>query len=160
MGAQLTIGISDMKVVKSPGGLITYALGSCIGICLYDPTHKLAGMVHIMLPKAPGGNVEKPLKYADTGVRELIGKMVSMGGNKRAFVAKIAGGAKMFDIPGDGQLGNIGNRNIEAVKEILRIEGIRLTKEEVGQNYARTLSMEAETGICKIKAFGMPDKFI
>ena len=60
-----TVGISDMKILKNEGTLITYALGSCIGICVYDETNKLGGMVHIMLPRSlrkPGDNI---YKYAE-----------------------------------------------------------------------------------------------
>ncbi len=160
MGTTVTVGISDMKIIKDTGTLITYALGSCIGICLYDSALKLAGMIHIMLPEAPATGADKVFKYADTGIRETIKKMESMGSNRMRLTAKIAGGAKMFDIPGDGALGNIGDRNIIAVKNVLRIENIKILKEEVGFNFARTLSMEAQTGLCRIKAFGHPDKII
>lgn len=160
MSELLIIGIADMKITKASGSLITYALGSCIGICIYDPNLKLAGMAHIILPEAPTENVIKPLKYADTGLITLVRKMESMGGNRRAFVAKIAGGAKMFDIPGGGNIGNIGKRNIEAVKINLRALGIKLACEEVGSNIARTLSMNADTGLCKIKSFGHEDKYM
>lgn len=154
MDKQLVVGIADMKISRAPGVLITYALGSCIGICLYDPVIKLAGMVHIMLPvnmEATKGNL---YKYADTGIPETIRKMEAFGALKRRMTSKIAGGARMFDIPGNGALGNIGQRNAEAVKEILKRENIRLLKEDTGSNYARTLLFNSATGEGIIRSYG------
>lgn len=143
-----------MKICRLNGVLITYALGSCIGICLYDPVVKLAGMVHIMLPKNQEGTGGNIFKYADSGIPETIRKMEAFGGMRRRIVSKIAGGAKMFDIPGGGTLGNIGQRNAEEVRIVLREEKIRLLKEDVGSNYARTLLFDCATGEGLIRAYG------
>ena len=97
MGDKLTIGIADMKVAKGQGMLITYALGSCIGICLHDPVLKLGALVHIMLPVNMETGRKNPMKYADTGIRETIRMMERKGANRARITAKIAGGAKMFE---------------------------------------------------------------
>lgn len=154
MSKQYIVGIADMKQARATGTIITYALGSCIGICLYDPMIKLGAMVHIMLPEAPKGNVDNLFKYADTGIRETLRKMEAFGAVRGRIVAKIAGGAKMFDIPDTSALGNIGDRNANSVKQILMAERIRLLKEDLGANYARTMSFDVETGMAKIKVFG------
>ena len=155
MTKSITVGIDDMKFTRNEGVLITYALGSCIGICLYDPVVKLGAMVHIMLPyQLETSNDTNLYKYADTGIRTTIRKMEMFGGVKRRITAKIAGGAKMFDIPEDGLLGNIGKRNIESVREILKSEGIPILKEEVGGNYARTLLFDSSNGIGTIRSYG------
>ena len=75
--ANVTVGIADLNVVKAPDSLITYALGSCVGICLYDPEKKIAGMAHIMLPlsKEAVQGVDNKRRYADTGIMELIQDM-------------------------------------------------------------------------------------
>lgn len=157
---QLTVGIADMKICRSPGILITYALGSCIGVCLYDPVIKLGGMVHIMLPinmEGGGGNV---FKYADTGIAETLRKMEAFGAVRSRIVGKIAGGAKMFDIQGGGSIGNIGLRNIESVKLTLTKERIRLLREDVGANYARTLLFDSATGKGVIRSYGRNEVII
>lgn len=154
MTKQYIVGIADMKQARASGNIITYALGSCIGICLYDPMIKLGAMVHIMLPDAPKGNVDNVFKYADTGIRETLRKMEAFGAVRSRIVAKIAGGARMFDIPDKSALGNIGDRNAAAVRQILAAERIRLLKEDTGANYARTMSLDVETGLAKIKVFG------
>lgn len=151
------VGIADMKIAKGDGTLITYALGSCIGICLYDPAIKLGGMIHIMLPESLTLNNQNIFKYADTGIKETLRKMESLGANRHRMTGKIAGGAKMFEAQITGPLGNIGERNAMSTRAILRAEGIKLIKEDIGANYARTLSFDVETGIAKIKSFGKPD---
>lgn len=150
---QLVVGIADMKICRLSGIIITYALGSCIGVCLYDPVIRLAGMVHIMLPNNLDGKGNL-FKYADTGIRETIRKMEVFGAVRGRMISKIAGGAKMFDIQGGGSIGNIGQRNIVSVKNILKEERIRLVAEDVGSNYARTLSFDASNGQGKIRSFG------
>lgn len=150
----ITVGIADLKLTRLEGELITYALGSCIGICFYDPVIRLGGLLHVMLPYADGGSPGNVYKYADTGIEETLRKMKAFGGVGNRITAKIAGGARMFDLPETSALGNIGGRNREAVKSLLLRSGVRLTGEDTGSNYARTMSMEVATGRVKIKAYG------
>lgn len=155
----VVVGIADMKII-SGGKIITYALGSCIGICLYDPKLKLAALVHIMLPLNMETGRKNPLKYADTGIRETLKAMQLKGAMKSRITAKAAGGAKMFEVSGKGSLGNIGQRNIESVHAILKMEGIRLLAEDVGGSVARTLTFDADTGQAIIQSYGKPLKTI
>lgn len=156
MDNYITVGIADMKIIRAPGVLITYALGSCIGVCIYDPTIRLAGMVHVMLPLSANfeNSKDNPFKYADSGIVEMIRKMEVFGAVRRRMVAKIAGGAKMFDIQGNGALGNIGVRNELSVKATLKKERIPLVSQNVGSNFARTLVFDANNGETRIRAFG------
>lgn len=155
---KLTIGIADMKMAQNAGVLITYALGSCIGICLYDAKIKLAALIHIMLPLNMETGRKSPMKYADTGIRETIKKMEERGALRSRITAKIAGGAKMFEVSGNGGLGNIGQRNIESVHVALKREGIRLLAEDVGGTTARTLLFDAATGQGCIRSYGKPQR--
>lgn len=154
------VGIADMKLARTEGELITYALGSCIGICFYDPAIRLGGLLHIMLPYAQGSQPGNVLKYADTGIAETLRKLQAFGGVKSRLSAKIAGGARMFEVPDSDVLGNIGVRNRDAVREILLHSRIRLLGEDTGSNYARTMSMDVSTGKVKIKAYGREDVFL
>ena len=157
MNNKAVVGIADMKMIQYEGELITYALGSCIGICFYDPAIHLAALLHIMLPINMETGRKNPMKYADTGIRETLKQMESWGAKRVRIVAKIAGGAKMFNVPGSGSLGNIGQRNIESVHLNLKKEGIRLLKEDVGGSAARTLSFDAETGMGHVRSYGKPE---
>jgi len=155
-GQKLTVGIADMKMLQGDGEIITYALGSCIGICLWDPPLKLGALIHIMLPLNMEPGRKNTMKYADTGIKETISLLVAKGARKDRMVAKIAGGAKMFEVAGNSNLGNIGARNIESVKLNLRKEGIKLLAENVGGTVARTLSFYPSTGVGEIRAYGQP----
>ena len=155
---KITIGIADMKLARGQGMLITYALGSCIGICLHDPLLKLGALVHIMLPVNMETNRTNTMKYADTGLRETLRQMEAMGANRTRITAKIAGGAKMFETA--GSLGNIGQRNIESVHLNLKKEGIRLLKEDVGGSVARTLLFDVNSGLGCVRCYGRPELII
>lgn len=156
MESKHVIGIADMKMAKGAGTLITYALGSCIGICLYDAAIKLGAMIHIMLPLNMETGRAHTMKYADTGIRETLKMMEAKGASRSRITAKIAGGAKMFEVSG-GSLGNIGQRNIESVHMILKRENIQLLKEDVGGSVARTLSFDVATGMGNIRSYGRPE---
>ena len=156
METKITIGIADMKMAKDHGMLITYALGSCIGICLYDPLIKLGAMVHIMLPLNMEAGRTHPMKYADTGIKETLKQMEAKGASRSRMTVKIAGGAKMFEVSGAG-LGNIGQRNIESVHTILKRENIRLVAENVGGTVARTLLFDVGSGQGCIRSYGQKD---
>ena len=157
MNDKLVVGIADMKMARQNGMLITYALGSCIGICLYDPLIQLAALVHIMLPLNMETGRKSPLKYADTGIRETLRQMEGKGAARSRIVAKIAGGARMFEVAGGGNLGNIGQRNIESTHMVLRREGIRLLREDVGGSVARTLLFDAASGQACVRSYGKPE---
>lgn len=153
------VAIADGKTVKSPDELVTYALGSCIGVCLYDPLLKIAGMTHILLPcKRDAVNQNNSYKFADSGIRRLIQDMEARGAKKDRMTAKMAGGASMFKFL-EGNM-DIGSRNIKAAREILIQEKIPLLAEDTGKDYGRTICFSAETGRLTIKSVGRPLKMI
>ncbi len=157
MTKKISVGIADMKMTRQEGTLITYALGSCIGISFYDPMIKLGALLHIMLPEKNQLNDTNVFKYADSGIQETLRKLAAFGAVKRRLVCKIAGGAKMFEMKGLGGLGNIGDRNTQSVKKILMSEGIRIAGEDTGGNCARTMLMDVATGEVSIRSAGKPD---
>ncbi len=147
-----TVGISDLKVCKAPDVLVTYALGSCIGICMVDEATGIGGLSHIMLPDSTQSMSGKdmPMRFADTAVPMLINQLVALGASRSRLKAKIAGGAVMFATASDRF--NIGERNIEAVTNALRKENIPIIAKDVGLNYGRTVYFYPETGIMEVKA--------
>ena len=159
MENKITIGIADMKMAQREGMLITYALGSCIGICLYDQKIRLGALIHIMLPLNMEPGRKNVMKYADTGIRETLKMMESKGASRSRIIAKIAGGAKMVEVSG-GSLGNIGQRNIDSVHINLKKEGIHLLKEDVGGSIARTLLFDVSNGLACIRSYGKPEQII
>ena len=160
MSNEVNVGISDMKIVNIPEGLISYALGSCVGICVIDKMAQIAGMAHIMLPYNNNADKTNIFKYADTGITEMIKQMELLGGLRPRMVAKIAGGARMFEIKGSSTIGNIGERNIAAARETLQSLRIKLFAQDVGENYGRTIIFDSNTGRLTIKSFGKNLKII
>ena len=162
MGQMIKVGMADLKICKAPDALTTIGLGSCIGIALYDPTTKISGLAHIMLPDSTAiRNNTNIAKFADTGIQKLYDDMLKAGANKSRLVAKIAGGAKMFEIAGSSQSSiNVGQRNAEASKAKLKALGIRLVAEDTGLNYGRTVELYSETGDYYIKAVGKDVKIL
>jgi chemotaxis protein CheD len=150
--ALVNIGISDLNIARPPDMLVTYALGSCIGICLIDNRKTIAGMAHIMLPWSTESNDKNGnmRRYADTGIRELVQTMMRNGVMPSAMTAKIAGGAQMFATK--MQSFNIGERNIEAVRKVLADFHIRIVAQDVGLNYGRTVFFNPADGIMEVKS--------
>lgn len=153
MSNTITVGISDLNVVRAPDVLVTYALGSCVGICLYDATVKIAGLSHIMLPSSTlSSSAEHVYKFADTAIVLLVKKMEQMGARSIRMKAKIAGGAQMFAALSNSSIANIGQRNVVAVKQTLAGLRIPIIAEDCGKNYGRTLYFHAEDGTMRIKS--------
>ncbi|HHY05626.1 MAG TPA: chemotaxis protein CheD [Clostridia bacterium] len=147
------IGIAEFKIARTPISIITTGLGSCVGVCLWDPIIKIGGMVHIMLPDSKQGrNVLNRAKYADSGIELLIEELCKNGAQKSRLVAKIAGGAQMFNFPNANKTMKIGNRNIVAVKNTLKFYKIKLLAEDIGGNYGRTIEFFTKNGQLLVKS--------
>ena len=152
--SEIKIGISDLNIAKKGDVLVTYALGSCVGICLYDGVHKVAGLSHIMLPTSQGFNPvgNQIYKFADLAIPQLIKKMEQAGAKKICMKAKIAGGAQMFASVNNSTLANIGQRNVIEVKKILQQLNISIIAEDTGKNYGRTQYFNSADGSMRIKS--------
>lgn len=161
MGNVIRVGMADLNVCKAPDIITTLGLGSCIGLTFYDPVAKVGGMVHYMLPDSTQmKNRANEAKFADTGIDLLLKQVIKAGASRNRLVAKIAGGARMFEVSGMSNVGNIGERNAEAAKAILKNLGIRLIAQDTGLNYGRTVELHCDTGQFYIKSVGKPIKII
>jgi chemotaxis protein CheD len=151
----IKVGMADLNVVKAPDILTTLGLGSCVGIALYDVVTQIGGLAHIMLPDSTqiknNGNVAK---FADTAIIKLIDDMVSIGAKNSRLVAKIAGGAHMFEFKNMDDMMRIGTRNIAAVTQILEELSIPLLASDTGSNYGRTIELHTATGMLLIRTIG------
>lgn len=148
------VGMADLNAIAESGILRTTGLGSCVGLTLYDPVSKVAGMAHIMLPSssiAREGQLNRA-KYADTAIPALLELLSQLGAAKTRLQAKLAGGAQMFSFSGNNDLMRIGARNVESCKEILHDLKIPISGEDTGGSYGRTIELSNETGIMKIRS--------
>ena len=153
--------MADMKVSKHPGILVTLGLGSCVGICLYDPVSKVAGMAHCMLPDSTQiMNNENLAKFVDTAVVRLINDMAREGANKRAIIAKLAGGAQMFAFTSTSDTMRIGDRNVDAAIKTLNQLNVPIKAMDVRENFGRTIELYTDNGNLTIKTIGKGTKTI
>ncbi len=150
------VNISDAKVSKNPTEvLITYALGSCIGLCLYDSKACIGGMFHCLLPDSrqnPEKAQQNPFTYADSGLSLLLEKLLSIGAVRRRMQVTIAGGAKRLLTETDAF--NIGDRNYMAIRKGLWKNGLLIKAEDVGGSSPRTMSMRMADGSVMIRSAG------
>lgn len=157
----LKVGMAEMKITQYPNYLVTNGLGSCVGVCLWDTALRLGGMVHVMLPDSSNSKcVLNKAKYADTGIRCLFEEMLKMGAKKSRLIAKIAGGAQMFNFPHSNNLMRIGERNVEAVKRNLEELAIRLLAEDTGGSYGRTIEFFTADARLIIRTINQGEKTI
>ena len=148
----IKVGMADLKAGKSPDSIISYGLGSCVGIAVYDPQTKLGGLAHIMLPDSTQARAtDNTAKFADTALPVLLDQVLALGGSRNRLTAKIAGGSQMFSFAQATDVMRIGDRNAEAVKAVLKSLSIRLVAEDVGGNYGRTVELLLDSGIFVIK---------
>ena len=150
-----TVGIADCRISNSPEDvLVTYALGSCVAVLIYDPVARTAGLLHYMLPESgidPVKARSNPYMFADTGVPLLFRRSYELGAQKRRLVVSIAGGAQAMDEVG---IFNIGKRNYLALRKILWKAGVLIHNEAVGGAVSRTVRLEVSTGRVWLRSEG------
>jgi chemotaxis protein CheD len=144
---QIIVGVADCRVGSDPGHVLaTFALGSCIGLSVYDPIAGVGGMLHYMLPDSnidPGRARTHPYMFADTGIPSLIDQVCRHGAVRRRLLAHAAGAACMQD---PQAVFDVGRRNYLALRHVLSNSGITLAGEAVGGNAARTIRLEIGSG--------------
>jgi len=151
----LIVGISDIKISNNPNDtIVTYALGSCIGIVVYDPIARVGGMLHYMLPDStldPRKAKENPAMFADTGIPSLFKACYGLGAEKKRMIVKVAGGASILD---DTNFFRIGQKNIMAMRKIFWKNNVMIAAEDSGANHNRTVRLEMATGKTLVKTSG------
>ena len=161
MADLIRVGMADYKVGRAPSTLISYGLGSCVGISLYDTQAKVGGLLHIMLPDSTQARpTDNPAKFADTGLPLMLRDVLELGASRTRLVAKIAGGAQMFAFANATDIMRVGARNAEAAKKILKEMNIRLLAEDTGGNYGRTVQVNLNDGVYKVKTIDKGEKEI
>jgi len=141
------ISIAEFRVVQAPAVLKAYGLGSCLAISLYDPATRIGGLAHTLLPQHLRGDTGPGrAKYVDAAIRLMVLELVQLGADADRLVAKIAGGANMFESAYLTLMSSIGVRNARAARETLAELGIPLVAEEVGGNRGRTVEFDLASG--------------
>ncbi len=153
---RVVITISDAKVSSDQSEvLVTYSLGSCIGVCLYDPVTHIGGMLHYQLPSSKMNSdraKRAPFMFADSGMKLLLNKLLAMGANKKRMDVRVAGGAAMATGPKGF---DIGKRNYLAIRKVLWSSGMFISAEDVGGSSARNLHMDMADGTVTVRSSGL-----
>ncbi|RXZ76939.1 chemotaxis protein CheD [Paenibacillaceae bacterium] len=150
----IRVGMADLKVAQDGAVIRTTGLGSCVGVTLFDAKVRVAGMAHVMLPTSTIARETNfnLAKYADSAIPELVGRMLAEGALLRHLEAKLAGGAQMFNLPGQSDTMRIGPRNVESCKLVLSKYVIPIIGEDTGGNYGRTIELDSMTGKLHIRS--------
>ena len=157
----IVVGMADLRAVKTPGGVTTLGLGSCVGIALYEPMAKVAGLAHCMLPDSTQiQNNSNVAKFVDTATVKLVEDMVRLGARREMIRAKIAGGAQMFNFSATSDNMRIGDRNVEATIKVLGKMNIHILAKDTGATYGRTVELYAEDGRFVVKTIGHGTKIL
>ncbi len=153
--SNITVDISDMKIATKPDDVIvTYSLGSCVGLTLYDPIAGIGGMIHCMLPLSKIDKEKaklKPYMFVDTGVADMLGKLYALGVQRQNIIAKVAGAGSPL---GKEETFRIGQRNYTILRKFLWKNNILIEKEDVGGSKARTLYLYLKDGRTTVKSEG------
>jgi len=150
------VGVADMAISNTPDEtVITYSLGSCIAVVIYDPVARVGGMLHFMLPESslsPDKARDNPSMFADTGIAALFKWSYQYGAKKDNIVVKAVGGAQILDENG---IFNIGKRNYLAMRKIFWRNNVMIAAEHVGGSVNRTVRLEMKTGQVFVKVSGL-----
>ena len=152
------VGVADMKVGREGDTLVTHALGSCLGLMIYDPVARVGGLLHAMLPQAkinPEKAGENPLMFVDTGIPKLFESVYALGGEKTRLIVKAAGCAGPLK---SGEMFKIGQRNYTVLKKILWKNDILLASESVGGTTSRTVHFDLSRGKVWITSGGVKEE--
>lgn len=149
------IGVADMAISNTPDDvLITYSLGSCIAVVIFDPVARVGGMLHYMLPESaldPEKAKQNPNMFADTGISLLFRQSYQFGAKKEKMIVKAVGGSQILDQNG---IFNIGKRNYVAMRKIFWRNNVVVVAEHVGGMVNRTVRLEMQTGRVLLKVSG------
>ncbi len=152
------VAVGDMKVGREADVIVTHALGSCLGLIVYDPVERVGGLLHAMLPLSKINLIKaeaNPFMFVDTGVPEMFKALYKIGGQKHRMVVKAAGCGNPL---GQNEMFKIGERNYTVLKKLLWKNNILLETEDVGGTASRTLHLDIATGQTVISSNGQKRK--
>lgn len=145
------LGLGEAAVAAAGTELVTYGLGSCIGLVVWSARLRVGALCHIVLPDSAGLNPDPrvPARYADWAVAWSVAALESRGARRTELVAKLAGGAQVLNVP---MVKHMGRQNTEATQARLQAAGIRLGGTDVGGTEGRTVRFFPDTGILEVRS--------
>ena len=157
LAARQAVGVAQLRVSDALDEvLVAYALGSCLGVAVYDPLARVGGLLHVMLPSAtidPEKAAHNPSMFVDTGVPRLFRECYKLGAHQERIVVKVAGGAST-QLAGSQDIWEIGKRNLIALRQLLWKNGVLLHGYDVGGSRSRTMTLDIATGEVTVSSGG------
>lgn len=148
------VSVADWAADRGDAALITLGLGSCVAVALYDPETHVGGLAHILLPsESLARDRDKPAKFPETAVPFLVDRMGDLGAGRRRLRARLVGGASMFAGLSSGAVASVGERNVQATREVLDRAGIPVVAEDTGKDYGRSVYFHLETGRLEVRSY-------
>lgn len=149
------VDIADMKISRNPSDtLVTYSLGSCVGVAMYDPLLKVGSMIHCMLPLSRIDKEkaqQRPYMFVDTGVTRMLNNLFEAGVRKSRVKVCVAGGAHVLN---NDSIFRIGERNYTVLRKILWKNDMLISVRDVGGNVSRTIRLHLGSGRFSVKSEG------
>jgi chemotaxis protein CheD len=154
MGTPISVGLGEIAVSKKAGDvLVSYGLGSCVAVCMFDLSGKICGLLHAVLPEG-AERIGDKTKFVDSGTAELLSEMEKAGARRDHLVVYLVGGANMITSPGFSKSFDIGTRNIDAAHRTLKSLVLPLKGEDVGGHVGRTVHLFIDTGQLIVRMIG------
>jgi chemotaxis protein CheD len=158
MDGEILVRVADIQATAGPETLVTLGLGSCVAIMLYDPTTRVGGLAHILLPsRSLSRAVPSVGRTPQTAIPALMAELVRLGGDRRRLTARIAGGACMFANLGPSGSVQMGERNVFAVREVLHAHALPIVGESVGGSRGRSVWFTPANGVVRVRVVGRTD---
>lgn len=155
------VTMAEISVARKQGHLACLGLGSCVGICAMDADANVGGMAHIMLPESyPNSVNDRPAKFADTGIPELIRVMERHGASRSRIAIALVGGARVLNFGSENNRLDIGGRNSTAVQNKLIELGLKVVATDLGGNLGRTVTLSIETGHIRVRTVSQGERLL
>lgn len=155
----ISVGLGELWVSRDPRVcLVAHGLGSCVGVCAYDPIAKAGALLHAMLPEQNGQATALATKYVDSGIRRMLEELAEVGAARHRLVVHLTGGAHMLTAPGFKNTLNIGARNAETARAVLQREGLRVAGEDIGGHWGRTVKLYVSNGRVTVRSVGKGER--
>jgi len=155
MPIQIVVSVSNFLVSDSPAvSLVTFSLGSCLGLTAFDPQARIGGLIHCLLPKGNPGSQKfqaNPAMYVNIGVATMLRQLMKMGADKDRLVLKAAGCARLLNVTDNLDMGA---KNYQALLEILKILGLSLAGQHLGGSIPRAMCLRMDSGKVSVTSSG------
>jgi chemotaxis protein CheD len=152
---QVIVDIADARVSRDPDSvLVTYSLGSCLGVAVYDPETRVGGLIHCMLPLSSVDRAkaeQKPFMFVDSGLSLFLKQLFDLGLTRQRAIVKIAGCSRILD---KNSLFRIGERNYAVARKLLWKNGLMIKGEDIGSDVSRTVRLHIGTGAVTVRSGG------